>query len=55
MSKALTKRQREILSYIQEYTRSRGYPPSVREIGRALGLTSSSTCLLYTSPSPRDS
>ncbi|MDR5703770.1 MAG: transcriptional repressor LexA [Armatimonadota bacterium] len=43
MSKALTKRQREILSYIQEYTRSRGYPPSVREIGRALGLTSSST------------
>ncbi|MBI4280055.1 MAG: transcriptional repressor LexA [Armatimonadetes bacterium] len=43
MGKGLTKRQREILSHIQEYTRSHGYPPSVREIGQALGLTSSST------------
>jgi repressor LexA len=39
----LTARQREILEYIDESMRSRGYPPSVREIGTAVGLTSPST------------
>ncbi|MBP7928609.1 MAG: transcriptional repressor LexA [Acidimicrobiia bacterium] len=39
----LTTRQRQILEYIAEMVQSRGYPPSVREIGAAMGLTSSST------------
>jgi repressor LexA len=43
VGKALTKRQREILTYLMESMQKRGYPPSVREIGAALGLTSSST------------
>ena len=43
MSQALTDRQREILACIEQAMRDRGYPPSVREIGEAVGLTSSST------------
>jgi len=43
VGKGLTKRQREILTYLMESMQQRGYPPSVREIGAALGLTSSST------------
>ncbi len=43
VGKGLTKRQREILTYLLESKQERGYPPSVREIGAALGLTSSST------------
>lgn len=43
MGRALTRRQAEILTFIQRYSETHGYPPSVREIGRALGLTSSST------------
>lgn len=39
----LTDRQRQILDYIEEATNNRGYPPSVREIGKAVGLTSPST------------
>jgi repressor LexA len=39
----LTKRQREIFDFIRGYSESHGYPPTVRDIGRALGLTSSST------------
>jgi len=39
----LTARQREILSYIRKEVLTKGYPPSVREIGRAVGLSSSST------------
>jgi len=39
----LTPRQREILEYIKREIRERGYPPSVREIGEAIGLSSSST------------
>jgi len=34
MAKGLTKRQQEILQYIQDYVRKEGYPPSIREIGR---------------------
>ncbi len=39
----LTKRQTEILECIKTEVRSRGYPPSVREIGMAVGLNSSAT------------
>jgi repressor LexA len=39
----LTARQRQILEVIQANLRDRGYPPSVREIGEAVGLTSPST------------
>jgi repressor LexA len=41
--KRLTPRQREILEFIEAQSRERGYPPSVREIGEAVGLTSPST------------
>ncbi len=39
----LTDRQREVLQVIEQHMRDRGYPPSVREIGEAVGLTSPST------------
>ena len=39
----LTGKRREILDFIAAHQRSKGYPPSVREIGEAVGLTSSST------------
>jgi repressor LexA len=39
----LTDRQREVLEFIEQCQRDRGYPPSVREIGEAVGLTSTST------------
>ncbi|MGP4040207.1 transcriptional repressor LexA [Gracilibacillus sp. D59] len=39
----LSKRQEEILAYIKEQVELKGYPPSVREIGEAVGLASSST------------
>jgi repressor LexA len=39
----LTPRQRRILDFIQRTVRERGYPPTVREIGEAVGLTSSSS------------
>ena len=39
----LTDRQRQILEFIDAQNRERGYPPSVREIGEAVGLTSPST------------
>jgi repressor LexA len=41
--KQLSARQREILDFIESEMRDRGYPPSVREIGDAVGLTSPST------------
>ena len=40
---SLTARQREVLEIIEQHMRERGYPPSVREIGDAVGLTSPST------------
>ncbi len=40
---SLTPRHRGILDFIEAQMRSRGYPPSVREIGEAVGLTSTST------------
>ena len=39
----LTPRQRQVLEFIDAEVRRRGYPPSVREIGEAVGLSSSST------------
>jgi repressor LexA len=39
----LTDRQREILDFIESQMRSRGFPPSVREICEAVGLSSTST------------
>ena len=42
-STALTERQRTILGMIRSSVESRGYPPSIREIGEAVGLTSPSS------------
>ena len=39
----LTTRQRQVLEFVDSEVRSRGYPPSVREIGEAVGLSSPST------------
>jgi repressor LexA len=39
----LTGRQREIFDFLSEYVREHGYPPTVREIGEAVGLASPST------------
>lgn len=41
--KKISKRQEDILTFIKEEVRTKGYPPSVREIGEAVGLASSST------------
>lgn len=43
MMKKSMKRQFDILNFIKEEVRTKGYPPSVREIGEAVGLASSST------------
>ncbi len=42
-SKELSTRQQQVLDYIRQTVDTRGYPPSVREIGEALGLSSPST------------
>lgn len=39
----LSRRQEQILFFIRESVESRGFPPSIREIGEAVGLSSSST------------
>lgn len=39
----ISKRQEAILQFIKDEVRAKGYPPSVREIGEAVGLASSST------------
>ena len=43
MMTKLSKRQLDILKFIKDEVKSKGYPPSVREIGEAVGLASSST------------
>ena len=43
MAQVLSTKRKEILDCIAESVRDRGYPPSVREIGEVVGLTSSST------------
>ena len=40
---SLTKRQREIFDFVRRHGEEHGYPPTVRDIGKAIGLTSSST------------
>lgn len=40
--KGLTRRQQDVLAYIEDYVRSRGYPPSVREIASHFSLVSAS-------------
>lgn len=39
----LTSKQKEIIDFIRKYIQKKSYPPSVREIGKAIGLSSSST------------
>jgi repressor LexA len=39
----LTKRQQEIFDFVKLYVSEHGYPPTVRDIGKAIGLASSST------------
>ena len=41
--KELTKKQNEILSFIKKFIVSHGYPPTTREIGAALGISSPAT------------
>ncbi|HXW77264.1 MAG TPA: transcriptional repressor LexA [Candidatus Eremiobacteraceae bacterium] len=43
MDRKTTPRQQAILGVIKDFTREHGYPPSVREIGERVGLSSSST------------
>jgi repressor LexA len=43
LTEELTERQIRILNYIRDVSKKRNYPPSVREIGEAVGLSSSST------------
>jgi repressor LexA len=43
MAEVLSGKRRQILNVIADSQRERGYPPSVREIGEAVGLTSSAT------------
>ncbi len=43
LGKDLTKRQQEIFDFIKKYSAGHGYPPTVRDIGKAVGLASSST------------
>ena len=40
---SLTRRQQEIVAFIRRYADEHGYPPTVRDIGRAIGLASPST------------
>ena len=40
--KKLSERQKNILKYIQSYVDERGYPPSIREIGDRVGISSTS-------------
>jgi repressor LexA len=42
-SATLSERQQEILAFLKDFIMENGYPPSVREIGEAVGLSSSST------------
>src|SRR5260370_35733969 len=41
--RGMTRRQRRILQFIGDWVQERGYSPSIREIGRAVGLTSTSS------------
>ena len=45
----LTKKQQEVLDYIKSYIVSKGYPPTVREIGKALDISSPATIQVHLS------
>lgn len=45
----LTKRQKEVLNFIKEFMVKKGYPPTVREIGESLGLSSPATTFSHIS------
>lgn len=45
----VTLRQRQVLAAIAELAAERGYPPTMREIGAAVGLSSSSTVAVHIS------
>jgi repressor LexA len=47
LDRNLNDREQSILNVIKENTRQKGYPPSVREIGQVVGLSSSSTVHSY--------
>lgn len=47
-------KQNEILAYIEQYSLQKGYPPTVREIGKAVGLNSPSTVHGYLSRLEKD-
>lgn len=40
MSRGLTPRQQQILQFMQGYIQDNGFPPSIREIGKAVGIKS---------------
>jgi repressor LexA len=42
VARKLSERQQKILRYIQDYVEERGYPPSIREIGERVGISSTS-------------
>jgi repressor LexA len=42
VTRKLSERQKNILKYIQSYVEERGYPPSIREIGDRVGISSTS-------------
>ena len=46
---SLNKREKAILKYIEKQIKANGYPPSVREIGKAVGLKSTATVHAYIS------
>ena len=55
MARKITKRQQQIYDFIRAYQQEKGYPPSVREMAAAVGLSSPSTAagdmrMLSTSP-----
>ena len=54
MAEVLSGKRRQILGVIADYQRARGYPPSVREIGEAVGLASSSTVHAHLSTLQRE-
>ena len=43
MARKISKRQQQIYDYIRAYQQEKGYPPSVREMAAAVGLSSPST------------
>ena len=42
-----TRKEKAILKFIEEQVKENGYPPSVREIGKAVGLSSTATVHTY--------